>query len=181
MVRERRPCLPDRLPLERGFARVPGVGPQEQPEQWQAHRADGAHRGDDGEHEGGKGFLGPGVIVFTETPPELRAEKSDEITRHGTVTVILMRAPAAFLLDHLLPGAEQRLDRPPSIRQCCPRTAHGIGGEAAVRQCRKDAASTEYKPPGHQRPQEPEEAQIRPDRDLHEHASQEDSDTIDYR
>src|SRR5215468_10009516 len=109
--------LPYSAALQLSFVVVIRVGPEDQTQQGQAHLANGTHRRHHREDDCRQGFIGPGLIVLAETTTEPRAEKTDQVTGHRAEPFIPMSAPAAFLLDDLLPRLHEGLYGPAPIRQ----------------------------------------------------------------
>ena len=50
--------------------------------QWEAYFANSTDGGNHRQDDGWQGFIGPGLVVLTDTPTEPRAEEADEVTGH---------------------------------------------------------------------------------------------------
>jgi len=87
--------------------------------------------------------------------------------------------PAAFLSDDVLPHHYEGLNGPTAIRQRRASAAHGICGPPPIGECRGDRAATEQPPPRKQRPEEPEQPQIRATGYLGKKHTQQDRNTVD--
>jgi hypothetical protein len=142
--------------LQRRFAGVARVGPQDQTPQGQAHLAKGPHRRHHREDDRWQSFIGPGLIGLAETAAKPWAEKADEVTGHRAESFIPMGAPATCLLDDLLPRLHEGLYGPAAIGQGRSRAADSVCGQSPVGKRREDRAPTEQKPARDQCPQEPE-------------------------
>jgi len=134
------------------------------------------HRQDDG----WQGFVGSGLVVLADTAAQSRAEEADQVTGDRAETFIAMGVPVAFLLDHLAPRSDEGLDGPATIREGRSGATHGVCGQSPVGQRREDGAPTEQKSPRDERPEEPEETQIRANGHLGQYYTQQDRNTVDY-
>ena len=102
--------------------------------------------------DSGQGFVGLGLVVLVDTPAAPRVEEADQVTGHRAEPFILMRVPAAFLLDYLVPCLHEVLDGPATIRQRRARAGHGICGQSHSGQRRADGTPTEQESARAQRP-----------------------------
>ena len=118
--------------------------------------------------------------MLAETAAEPRAKEAAQVTGDRAETCLPMGLPAAFRLDHLVPGPHAGLDGPAPIRQGRASTAHGGGGESPVGKRRADGAATEEEAPRDQRPEQPEQTQIRADGHVGSDRTQQESHTVDY-
>ena len=71
--------------------------------------------------DSGQGFVGLGLVVLVDTPAAPRVEEADQVTGHRAEPFILMRVPAAFLLDYLVPRLYEVLDGPATDHTPAPR------------------------------------------------------------
>jgi len=173
-------CLRDRSALPSGFPLGARVATQSQTDQ---READGAYRTDrraPRNDHGWQGFVGPGLGGLPATPAPPWAEEADQGTGHGAKPVLPMRLPTAFLLDDLGPRFDERLDGPATRCQRCTRAAHGLCWQSPVGERREDGPPTAQKPTREQRPEEPEQPQIRPNRPLGSSHTQQARKTINY-
>jgi hypothetical protein len=152
--------------LQRRFTAVVWGGLENQTSQREPYCPNGPDGGNHREDDGREGLVGPGLGVLPETATEPRADKADEIARHRTAPLIPMGVPLVFLVDHAVPRLPEGLDPPVSIGQGCSGTSHRVCREPQGGKGREGRAPTEQESTGDQRPEEPQEPQIRATRHL---------------
>ena len=109
-----------------------------------------------------------------------RTKETDHVTGDWVIASIVVSLKAAFLVDELLPGAQQLGGVPLAIRQSRPGAPDGIRSQPSIGKSWDDGSTALEQATTEQHPQQMEEPQIGTNRYASDHTRQNTIDTVEY-